>query len=83
MLLRKFDKNYKEQVDMRAAVYRDSVDFEIVEIIRFKFDVFPNDITLVNKTESTEKQSKSFPFDFLKKIICYHFCQRFFLNIIQ
>ena len=53
--IEEFDEDNHEQVDMRVGVHSGSVNCGIVGTIKFKFDIFSNDVTLANKMESTGK----------------------------
>lgn len=53
--IEEFDQDNQEEVDMRVGVHSGSVNCGIVGTIKFKFDIFSNDVTLANKMESTGK----------------------------
>ena len=53
--IEEFDEDNAEEVDMRVGVHSGSVNCGIVGTIKFKFDIFSNDVTLANKMESTGK----------------------------
>jgi adenylate cyclase 9 len=57
--IEEFDLDNNEKVDMRVGVHSGSVNCGIVGTIKFKFDIFSNDVTLANKMESTGKPGKS------------------------
>lgn len=49
--IKEFDEDIKNEVDMRVGVYIGIVFCGIVGILRFKFDVWLNDVNLVNRME--------------------------------
>ncbi len=57
--IEEFDLDNNEKVDMRVGVHSGSVNCGIVGTIKFKFDIFSNDVTLANKMESTGKPGKN------------------------
>jgi adenylate cyclase 9 len=74
--IEEFDEDNHEKVDMRVGVHSGSVNCGIVGTIKFKFDIFSNDVTLANKMESTGKPGKyfiSFIFLIILYLIIFHF----------
>ncbi|CAF0845887.1 unnamed protein product [Didymodactylos carnosus] len=53
--IEEFDQDNNENVDMRVGVHSGSVNCGIIGTIKFKFDIFSNDVTLANKMESSGK----------------------------
>jgi adenylate cyclase 9 len=58
--IEEFDEDNNEQVDMRVGVHSGSVNCGIIGTIKYKFDIFSNDVTLANKMESTGKPGNLF-----------------------
>jgi class 3 adenylate cyclase len=58
--IEEFDVDNNEQVDMRVGVHSGSVNCGIIGTIKYKFDIFSNDVTLANKMESTGKPGNLF-----------------------
>ncbi|CAF1097151.1 unnamed protein product, partial [Didymodactylos carnosus] len=53
--IEEFDQDNNESVNMRVGVHSGSVNCGIIGTIKFKFDIFSNDVTLANKMESSGK----------------------------
>ncbi|CAL8106375.1 unnamed protein product [Calicophoron daubneyi] len=52
-IIRKFNRKFKENVDMRVGVHTGKVNAAIIGQIRFRYDVYSYDVIIGNKLEST------------------------------